>query len=78
MSNESSESNGHYEECDHYDRIAVNKLRERSKNEMKIACKKHSLDYEIIRQIVNLEFDLDLYYLVKVNRLMFDHYFHRD
>jgi len=78
MSNKSSKSNGYYEEDDYYDRIIVNKLQERLKKEMNIICKKYNLNYEIIRRIVDLEFDLDLHYSVKVNRLTFDYDFYRD
>ena len=78
MSNKSSESNSYYKEYEFCNRNIVNKSRERLKKEMNIICKKYNLNYEIIRRIVDLEFDLDLHYSVKVNRMIFYHDFYRD
>jgi len=66
------------EECNCYDKIIVDKLREGSKYEMKRIHKKYRLNYKLIRVIVDLEFNPDLYYSVKVSRLMHDYNFHRD
>jgi len=45
---------------------------------MNITCKKYRLNYEIIRRIINLKFDLDLFYSVRVNGMLFNHDFYRD
>ena len=74
----SYKSYSHYEECNYYNRIAVDKLREDSKYEIKVICKKQNLDHEIIRWIVDLDFDTDSHYSVKVNGMLIDHDFYGD
>jgi len=63
-------------ESDCYNRLVVDKLRDKSKYEINTICEKYNLDQEILRQIVNLEFDLDLYCALKVNRILDNYDFH--
>ena len=73
-----SERNCYYKEYDHYNRNVVDKFQEKLKYEIDIIYKKYRLDYKIKKRIVDLEFDLDLHCLVKINRMMFGYDFHRD
>ena len=73
----SSESNRYYEEYDYYNRIVADKLRDNSKHEMKRIYKKYRLNNKVLRAIVNLDFDLYLHFLVKVNSTMHNCNFHR-
>ena len=74
----SYESNSYYKDCNYYNRNITDKLREDSKCEIKRICKKYELNYKVMRVIVNLDFNPDLHYLVKVNRMIYDHNFYGD
>ena len=39
---------------------------------------KHGFDYDLLRILAELEFDLDLDYKLKVSRIMHDYDFYRD
>ena len=74
----SCKSDSHHKEYNCYNRIAVDKLREDLKHKMKIICKKYRFNYKVMRVIVNFEFNLDLYCLVKVSILMYNYDFYKD
>ena len=74
-SNKSGKSNSYYEEDNYYNRKVINILRERLKDEMSIIYKKYGFYNEIIRQLVNLKFNPELYYKLKVNGMIYDYIF---
>ena len=78
MSHKSKDSSSYYENSDCYNQKVIDKLRERSKKEMNKMCKKYGFDHEFLRLLVEVEFDPDPYYKLKVNGMMHDHDFHRD
>ena len=78
ISYKSKESNSHYKESNCYDQKVVSKLRERLKEEMNKICKKYGFNYKLLRLIVGLDFDPDLYCKLKVNGIMYNYKFYRD
>ena len=72
----SSKSDSQYKEYDHYNRITVDKLRDNLKYEMKRICKKYRFKNNILRVIVDLNFDLNLHFWIKVNSIIHYHDFY--
>ena len=72
-----SDSNINHKERDYYNRI-IDKVRENLKIKMNVTCKKYGLDYELVRLLVELEFEQEIHYKIKVNRILFNYEFHGD
>ena len=45
---------------------------------MDIAYKKHELDYELVRLLVELEFDPEIHSTIKINGIVFSYELHGD
>jgi len=74
----SNNSSSHCKESDCYDRKVVDNLYKELKWEMDTICTQYGLKYELLWLILELEFYLEIYYVVKVNRLLCNYYYHRD
>ena len=74
----SGESDSYYKEGDYYDKKIINRLRERSKYEMNTMYKKYRFNHKVLRQLVKVNFDLELYNKLKVNGMMCYWKFYRD
>ena len=70
MSFKSNSSNSYHKESNSYDRKIVDKLQESSKNDMNIICNKYRFNYDLVRLLVELEFDPDIYCKLKINRIL--------
>ena len=67
---EKSDSNVNCEERDYYNRI-IDDLQEKSKIKIDAAYEKYRLDYELVKLLVVIEFNLVVHCKIKVNRILF-------
>ena len=70
MSHASNDSDGYYAEGDCYNRKVINKFQENSKNDMKMICDEYGFDQDLVRLLVELEFDLDIYCKLKISGIL--------
>ena len=77
MSRMSNDSYSHYKESNYYDQKVVDELQENLKNGMNEICDKYGFNHDLVRLLVELEFDLDRYCKLKVNGMMHSYDFHR-
>jgi len=71
--NISYKSNGHCKESNYYNRKVIDKLRERLKEEMDKMYKKYRFNHDLLQLTVELKFDLDIYYKLKINRMIYNY-----
>ena len=73
MNHIGNNSDSYYKEDDYYDRKVVNKVQESSKNNMNMICNKYGFSCDLVRLLLELEFDLDIYCKIKVSRILYDY-----
>jgi len=71
-----SSSDSHCRESDCCNRKVVNKSREKSKNDMDTICNKCGLDHDLVRLLVELDFDLEMHCKIEVNKILHNYQHH--
>ena len=65
MSYKSKETDSYYKESDYYNQKITGKLRDKLKEETSKICKKYRFNHKLLRLLIELEFDPDLYSKLK-------------
>ena len=75
---ENSNNSRYYKESNYHNREIVHQHQQNSKKEIEEICDRHSLRKDLLRLLVNLEYDLELHNIIKVNQLACNYHHHRD
>ena len=78
LDSSNSNNSGHYKESNSHNQNVVDKLREESRKEMGLICKECGLKQELLRLLLELEYNPIIYNKIRVNGMLYECDYHID